>query len=215
LTYTTVLIKFVVPKKRFREDCEVKYFPSQSTGAGFKITLFFVAAFLSFIVFSACDNGIEDHMELHYESPDPTAADQEIQVPPPPITEGMFPCMECHSEMEVNPERRMLEEFHDEIVLEHDKDNRWCLDCHDAENRDMLRQASGKLIPFENSYLLCGQCHGPKIRDWRAGVHGKRTGFWNGEKRYLLCVHCHNPHAPRFESMKPEAPPIRPEKIEK
>ena len=191
----------------------MKHFPIHTTGTGLRLALIFGAVFLILILFYACGGGVEAPKELHYESPAPESVDLEIQLPPPPITEGMFPCMECHAEMEVNPERRVLEEFHDDIELEHDTANRWCLDCHDAEKRDMLRQASGKLIPFENSYLLCGQCHGPKIRDWRAGVHGKRTGFWNGEKRYLLCVHCHNPHKPRFKPMKPVAPPVRPEDL--
>ena len=190
----------------------MKHFPAHAAGTGLSLTLFIAAVFLSLIMFYACDSGAEAHEELHYISPDPIEG-REIQVPPPPITEGMFPCMECHAEMEANPQRRVLEEFHDDIELVHDSDNRWCLDCHDAGNRDMLRQASGKLNPFEDSYLLCGQCHGPKIRDWRAGVHGKRTGFWNGEKRYLLCVHCHNPHTPRFESMKPAPPPVKPENL--
>jgi len=55
---------------------------------------------------------------------------------------------------------------------------------------------------------LCGQCHGEKYRDWRVGVHGKRTGDWNGKKRYLLCAHCHNPHTPRFSPIKPLPPPV-------
>ena len=85
--------------------------------------------------------------------------------------------------------------MHDDIVLRHDEEHRWCLDCHDATNRDWLHLASGERVPFEESYRLCGQCHGEKLRDWRAGVHGRRTGEWNGHKRYLLCAHCHNPHA--------------------
>ena len=60
-------------------------------------------------------------------------------------------------------------------------------------------------MPFEESYRLCGQCHGEKYRDWRAGVHGRRVGQWNGAKRYLLCVHCHSPHQPRFKPMAPTA----------
>ena len=32
-----------------------------------------------------------------------------------------------------------------------------------------------------------------QYRDWKAGVHGKRTGEWDGRKDYLLCVNCHNP----------------------
>jgi hypothetical protein len=45
------------------------------------------------------------------------------------------------------------------------------------------------------------------------GVHGKRTGNWNGQKQYLLCVNCHNPHSPHFKPLKPMPPPIPPDKI--
>jgi hypothetical protein len=137
----------------------------------------------------------------------------EIQIPPPPLSDGIFPCSECHAEMEPNLERRELEEFHDDIVLEHDEENRWCMACHDAENRDMLHSASGELIDFKESYKLCGQCHGPKLRDWKAGIHGRRTGYWNGRKEYLLCAHCHDPHSPKYKKMKPEPPPKRPGRI--
>jgi len=137
----------------------------------------------------------------------------DIQLPPPPFSEGIFPCSECHADMEVNLERRELEEFHDDIILKHDEENRWCMDCHDANNRDMLHSASGELIDFKESYKLCGQCHGPKLRDWKAGIHGRRTGSWNGQKEDLLCAHCHNPHTPKFEKMKPAPPPKKPGKV--
>lgn len=139
-----------------------------------------------------------------------TGQQQEIAVPPPPLSEDTYPCSMCHEDLEVNPERRVLEEFHDDIELKHDEDNRWCLDCHDAENRDMLHSAGGELIDFTESYKLCGQCHGLKLRDWRAGIHGRRTGEWNGKKQYLLCAHCHNPHTPRYPGTKPEPAPQKP-----
>ncbi len=144
-----------------------------------------------------------------------SAAEQQtdIQIPPPPFSEDIFPCSECHAEMEVNAERRELEDFHDDILLKHDEENRWCMDCHDAENRDILHSASGEPIDFKESYRLCGQCHGPKLRDWKAGIHGRRTGNWNGQKEYLLCAHCHDPHAPEFKKMKPEPAPHKPGKI--
>jgi len=138
------------------------------------------------------------------------ARQKDIQVPPPPLTEGIFPCSECHAEMETNPEPRELVDFHDDIEFTHDEKNRWCLDCHDADNRDMLHSAGGEPIDFKESYKLCGQCHGPKLRDWRAGIHGRRTGNWNGQKQYLLCAHCHDPHSPKYKSMKPEPPPKKP-----
>lgn len=133
-------------------------------------------------------------------------------VPPPPFSEGIFPCSECHADLKVNIEHRELE-FHEEIVLKHAEEQRWCLDCHNPDNRDKLRLANGQLILFEKSYLLCGQCHGTIYRDWKAGVHGRRTGFWNGKKQYRLCVHCHNPHQPKFKPLKPLPPPVMPEDV--
>jgi hypothetical protein len=140
---------------------------------------------------------------------------KEIAVPSPPFSEGVFPCSECHNPdgMKLNTTPRVLADAHDEIELRHDEKNRWCLDCHDAQKRDSLRFASGKRIGFGVSYKLCGQFHGEKLRDWKAGVHGKRTGEWNGEKQYLLCVNCHNPHSPRFKPLKPMPAPLSQEEI--
>lgn len=132
------------------------------------------------------------------------------EVPPPPFSEGIFPCSDCHREMPANRQRRVLSDMHTEISLKHDEEHRWCLDCHDADDRDSLHLASGERLPFEESYRLCGQCHGEKLRDWRAGVHGRRTGSWYGHKRYLLCAHCHDPHAPRFKAIEPRPAPRRP-----
>ena len=143
--------------------------------------------------------------------PSPSPAD-EIEVPPPPFSEGVFPCSDCHEKgAEFDRTRRELSQ-HD-FTFEHDAEHRWCLDCHDAEDRDRLRLASGDKIEFGESYKLCGQCHGDKYRDWRAGVHGRRTGMWNGKKTYLLCVHCHSPHSPHFKPLKPSPPPHRPEQL--
>jgi hypothetical protein len=153
---------------------------------------------------------------------------------PPPFSEGIFPCSQCHDGKTMKPDTKRRElAFHDEqqSVFDHDAEHRWCLDCHDPQNRDVLRLASGANVPFTESYRLCGQCHGDKFRDWRVGVHGKRVGHWNGEKTYLLCVSCHNPHSPRFkgvkeisvdgkttvaptlEMLRPEPRPARPEEM--
>jgi hypothetical protein len=134
----------------------------------------------------------------------------EFFVAPPPFSEGIFPCSNCHKDMEVNTNRRELS-FHENIKLKHF--DGWCFDCHNPNDRDKLRLASGKLITFTESYYLCGQCHGSIFRDWKAGVHGKRTGQWNGKKEYRLCVQCHWPHQPRFKPLQPLPPPIRPDDI--
>lgn len=167
---------------------------------------------------AAC--GHEDHAGLRFAGTDevraPSLEELDIVLEEPVWKEeDIFPCSECHDndELEANPERRELTMMHEDIVLHHGEKNRWCLDCHDAENRDMLRLANGTLVPFEESFRLCGQCHGDKYRDWRAGAHGRRTGEWNGKKTYKLCVDCHYSHAPAFKPLAPMTPPARPEEI--
>ncbi len=125
-----------------------------------------------------------------------------VEAKPPPFSEGIFPCSACHAAQKDRTRRQLA--FHDEqqSIFDHDAEHRWCLDCHDYENRDVLRLASGAEVPFTESYRLCGQCHGDKYRDWRAGVHGKRVGHWDGDKTYFLCVNCHNPHSPAFKGVK-------------
>jgi len=149
---------------------------------------------------------------IHSTEPKRTPVPLRVEVPPPPFSEGVFPCSDCHAEPDLPPNRtrRTLVDAHDDIVLKHDETQRWCLDCHDADNRDRLHLAGGDPVPFDESYRLCGQCHGEKYRDWRAGVHGRRKGYWNGAKEYLLCVHCHNPHEPRFKALAPKPAPLRP-----
>jgi hypothetical protein len=132
----------------------------------------------------------------------------EFFVTPPPFSEGIFPCSNCHKDMEANTNRRELS-YHEDIKLKHFEG--WCFDCHNPNDRDKLRLASGKVISYTESYYLCGQCHGDIFRDWKAGVHGKRTGQWNGKKEYRLCVHCHWPHQPQFQQLEPLPPPISPE----
>ena len=134
-------------------------------------------------------------------------------VAPPPFSDGIFPCSECHDPKDKVDRTPHKVAFHDEIVLQHDEKNRWCLDCHDAVNRDKLHLADGRLIDFTESYRLCGQCHGPTLRNWKAGEHGKRTGSWSGAKQYLLCASCHSPHSPHFKPLEPKHTPLRQEAI--
>ncbi len=168
--------------------------------------------FFLFIIFSSTAFSFETKTSDYPKNPHKTDI-PEYFVPPPPFSEGIFPCSDCHADMEVNKERRELEMSHEDIELKHAGPRQWCFDCHNPNDRDKLRLIDGLLINFDESYLLCGQCHGTIFRDWKAGVHGKRTGEWNGKKLYRLCVHCHNPHQPRFKPLKPKPPPIRPEDI--
>jgi len=163
--------------------------------------------------------GPADFPDIEFDIPPPgpvsgsgPGSDVAYSLPPPPFSdEDIFPCSECHGDMDPNPTRRVLEDNHEDIVLNHGPKDRWCFDCHDLNDRDSLRLANGVKIGFEESYRLCGQCHGTIYRDWREGIHGRRRGYWNGVKTYLLCAHCHNPHAPHFQAIVPLPPRVRPD----
>lgn len=129
---------------------------------------------------------------------------------PAVLSSGNFPCSNCHAGMTPDFTRRALT-FHPEIRLNrHGGGRMWCLECHDASDRDHVRLANGEKVPFPELHRLCGQCHENIYRHWKAGIHGKRTGSWEGEKRYHLCTQCHNPHSPRFKPLRPEPAPMRP-----
>lgn len=159
---------------------------------------------------SACNDRLQDEADWGPDVP-PTVAEETFEVPPPPFSEGIFPCTDCHDPtLPVRTEQREMILAHTDIKLNHGKEGRWCLDCHDVADRDSLHLANGEKVSFEESYRLCGQCHGDKYRDWKVGVHGRRTGNWDGHKSYLLCVSCHNSHSPHFAPLKPMPPPERP-----
>ncbi len=99
-------------------------------------------------------------------------------------------------------------------TLVHGGGNLWCLDCHDVEDRDKLVRLNGDPLTFNESQLLCGECHGPVLRDWDLGIHGKTVGYWDpaqGDEQStvrLLCVECHLPHRPTFTAYQPLAAPV-------
>jgi hypothetical protein len=60
--------------------------------------------------------------------------------------------------------------------LQHGRGRIWCLDCHHTTQRNKLVDHFGDPVSFDQPQLLCGKCHGDKLRDWRDGIHGKRIG---------------------------------------
>ena len=118
----------------------------------------------------------------------------EPQVLPPPFMDGLFPCTRCHDgrTLPTNTRRRTLEDFHENIVLNHLGPGAWCFSCHDPKARDALHLATGEAVPFTASYRLCGQCHVLVYKAWREGRHGQDP---EGGKALPLCVRCHNPHS--------------------
>lgn len=111
-------------------------------------------------------------------------------------------CNACHSKVEPRDRRageRMIQ--HTELHHDHGANNR-CFNCHDTEQRNLLRLYTGEQIEFNDAVRLCAQCHGPVYRDWQRGAHGKTTQSWlPGQGVRLNCVDCHDPHAPAFGQM--------------
>jgi hypothetical protein len=155
----------------------------------------------------------QDQSDTSSEEVEPLSH-QEFPVPLTPLPKTITPCRACHGpekDFPVNFKRREDLLVHRNVKLHHGGVRVWCLDCHNPDNRNYLLPLSdGKPIDFEHSYLLCGKCHGTKFRDWRLGIHGKRTGKWNGKKTYYLCVSCHDPHSPKFKPIQPMPPPRKP-----
>ena len=107
----------------------------------------------------------------------------------------------------------------DALKLQHGRGAIWCLDCHSPTQRNKLIDNFGNPVSFNEPQKLCGKCHGPILRDWRDGIHGKRIGDWasNGKKRWFVCTECHNPHDVQqgargsgFAQLEPEQAPLLP-----
>jgi len=148
----------------------------------------------------------------------------------------MYPCADCHEGEPVNHKERQLKDEHEAIVLEHGSGRFWCLTCHGSPNKSTLTSLKGAPIDFNQAYILCGQCHFQRQKDWYFGGHGKRVGAiaegvaripeevpvaaadlkveerdeigtWEGERALLSCPACHDPHSPSIKPFKPAPPP--------
>lgn len=129
-----------------------------------------------------------------------------------------FSCYACHDkdkQLTVKLDTNgsvVLSEPHQDIVMRHGRNNRneHCFICHDPKNLEVLRAHEGQAFKLTESTRLCGSCHGPSLRDWEIGVHGRTVGFWKRELGAISradCTSCHDPHSPAFPSIKPGPPP--------
>ncbi len=129
-----------------------------------------------------------------------------------------YDCYACH-EQKKPPVIRfdaagkvLVPKEHANIVMghgTHDRNN-LCYNCHNEQNLTTLQVRDGNVVKFDNIPALCGSCHGPTLRDWEAGAHGRTDGYWDrslGEPQRLVCANCHNPHAPRIPTREPAPGP--------
>jgi molybdopterin-containing oxidoreductase family membrane subunit len=166
-----------------------------------------------------------DHTEPMGELPVEGAYSHEPAVIKPRTKQlkWFLPCSSCHNGETVpwpknkRPRKIMMHQdiVADSMKLQHGRGAIWCLDCHNPKNRDTLIDHKGDEISFNQPQRLCGKCHGQIYGDWRAGIHGKRIGYWaaGDKKRWWVCTECHNPHmvqVKRFQPIKPEPAPEYP-----
>jgi len=97
---------------------------------------------------------------------------------------------------------------------------RACAMCHNPDNMASLKLASGELVPIQDAYRLCFQCHSGYYNLWISGQHYSnytvpsdeaisssngmgadigeiKTGLEDKWKRENTCQSCHNPHNPK------------------
>ena len=117
-----------------------------------------------------------------------------------------YPCSVCHAVLPPNPVPRQLNTPHP-AALVHGNGRFWCLDCHTLNDRDHLHTLRGELVSFNDAYLVCGQCHFNRQKDWYFGAHGKRVANWQGPRQIYNCTHCHDPHNPTIKPREPQKPP--------
>lgn len=127
-------------------------------------------------------------------------------------------CYACHDK--AKPPQVKMDENHNVILPDEHKDlnlahgrnkrNDHCYNCHDSANLDQLLTRDGRRLKLTEAIQLCGSCHGPTLRDWEAGIHGRTSGYWNrqlGEATKQECTSCHDPHSPAFPSRPPAPAP--------
>jgi hypothetical protein len=163
----------------------------------------------------ACGMG-DEPKRLHTTQPPPSPSGTVAIEAREPLL-PTFPCSRCHADRGPDPRERKLTQFHTQKVLDHGTLGGWCYRCHgdghSGEDIDHLHLSDGTLVSFDEAYELCGSCHGDKLRDWKAGIHGLTTGYWLGERTRRSCPGCHDPHSPHFPLMTPEHAPALPRTV--
>jgi hypothetical protein len=118
------------------------------------------------------------------------------------------PCEGCHEDLEPNPRRRVLEDAPHFAEVQHGPVGIWCTTCHSLDSQRSLQTLSGQPVGYDQSHVICGQCHAGVYRDWQFGAHGKRMTGWRGRREILNCTACHNPHTgPDQRPRRPDPPP--------
>lgn len=175
--------------------------------------------FASALAASACGPAATRSAPAVYAPPPAFAVITRAVPPPPRVRVAQVPggalvevaCGTCHATSEPKQALRdaaELKDFHQGLRFTHG--TLACLSCHNRDDYDALRLASGDRVEFPDVMTLCAQCHGPQWRDYQHGAHGGMNGAWDlsrGGRTRNACVHCHDPHVPKYQSVLPALQP--------
>jgi len=106
-----------------------------------------------------------------------------------------YPCTSCHEGVTLMADR--IPDAHRNIQPLHPSTTgATCSTCHVSEAVERLHVPGEGSTTMDHAYRLCAECHSPQVRDWAAGVHGKRLEGWSGRRVLMNCADCHDPHSP-------------------
>ncbi len=122
----------------------------------------------------------------------------------------LLPCSKCHQpdppKLKNLPE--LMAHHPKPVEMYHGDGRMWCTVCHQSKESNFLHTFRGEKIELDKAYLVCGQCHADRQKDWYFGGHGKRLANWRGERILFNCTACHDPHDPGIKLRKPQPPPL-------
>jgi hypothetical protein len=108
---------------------------------------------------------------------------------------AQYPCTSCHAGPLVAAARP--DDAHQDVQPIHPSEFAGeCGVCHSREDVYQLRLQGGTLVPLDQAYRMCGQCHYAASQAWAGGAHGKRLDGWDGARVVMGCADCHDPHSP-------------------
>ena len=164
------------------------------------------ATLAALLVGAGCDRHADEVADF-----DPSDRRVQVEIAPRTPHLATFSCVDqCHHELEPDATPRELTEFHTFRPVAHGPAINWCSFCHAIDDIDRLHRFDGTPLDFDESHLLCAQCHGDKHRDWEQGIHGIQTGEWNGVQTRVSCPFCHDPHVPGIPRVEALPAPWRP-----
>jgi hypothetical protein len=120
-----------------------------------------------------------------------------------------YPCTSCHEGVTLMADR--IPDAHRNIQPLHPSTTgATCSTCHVSEAVERLHVPGEGTTTMDHAYRLCAECHSPQVRDWAAGVHGKRLEGWTGRRVLMNCADCHDPHSPGLAPRVPYPGPRLP-----